>query len=335
MGGHTWWPEGLYNIAAAAWRLGERRRARGELPREPAGRRAGRVTRPWPRSSLHDLGRMALEAGRRREAERSAGARPGGPREALKDQGGIAEALTRAGRAAPGRGPPRRRARRRARRAAEIARTFEQPELEWEAETLGRLAYRRLGQLGGGPPLVRGGGRGDRGPSAAGRGRDAGPRAVLRDQALALSRADALALGAARPTRRRSSWPSARRRGCWPTSCSGGRVDLARLDERGGEARGGPPARGAGRRSTGRSTRSGCGRRRTRTGSPRWRPSGRPGGPHTRRSRRRSMPSTPTCRCSAAARRRSVRRGGAAPPGRSVAACSSTRSRRGTRISSC
>jgi CHAT domain-containing protein/tetratricopeptide (TPR) repeat protein len=143
MGGTTNVPDGLMNIAAAAWRLGQLRRAEANY-RESlrVSERAG--SKAMVANNLHDLGLMALEAGRHAEAGRLL-KRALDVREALKDRYGTAESLNGlAGlRLAAGRAGE---ALDLARRSAEIARTYEQPELRWEAETLSGVAYRRLGQ---------------------------------------------------------------------------------------------------------------------------------------------------------------------------------------------
>jgi CHAT domain-containing protein/Tfp pilus assembly protein PilF len=144
MGGNVQVAEGLQNIAAAAWRLGERPRAIANYHESlRVSERDG--YKNIAAQNLHDLGRMALEEGRLAEAKGLLD-RALAVREALKDQAGIAEALT-------GLASLDLAARRpedalgRARRAAEIARAIEQPELRWEAETLSGKAYRRLGRL--------------------------------------------------------------------------------------------------------------------------------------------------------------------------------------------
>jgi tetratricopeptide (TPR) repeat protein len=143
MGGTTLVAAGLYNIAAAARRLGERERAAANY-RESLRICEREGFKSLAAGSLQDLGRMALEEGRHRAAEALL-ERALAIREALKDQAGTAEALNGLATLRLAAGRPRD-ALELARRASEIARRFEQAELEWEAETLSGIGYRRLGQ---------------------------------------------------------------------------------------------------------------------------------------------------------------------------------------------
>ena len=141
--------------------------------------------------SLHDLGRMALEAGRHRGGGRTAGASPGNPRGA-EGPGRHRGGAERPGHAAPGRGPPRRGSRRGAAAGGDRAHDSSSP------SCTGKRRRSPVSPIAGSdrPEAARrsfhAGGRGHRGPSPAGRRAHPGPGAVLREQALAVPRADAL-----------------------------------------------------------------------------------------------------------------------------------------------
>lgn len=143
LGGDTLVPEALYNVAAAAWRLGERVRAEANY-RESLRLCERGGYRPLAASCLHDLGRMALEDGRL-EAAQGLLERSLQTREAIQEQAGMAESLNSLAALSLARRQPAE-ALGQARRAAEIARRYEQPETQWEAETLAGLAHRALGQ---------------------------------------------------------------------------------------------------------------------------------------------------------------------------------------------
>jgi CHAT domain-containing protein/tetratricopeptide (TPR) repeat protein len=143
MGGTTDVAEALQSIAAAAWRLGERQRAEANY-RESLRVSEREGHKKMSAATLHDLGRMALETGRHAEADRLL-TRALELREALKDQHGTAQALNGLASLRLAVGRPGE-ALDLARRSAEIARTFDQPEARWEAQTLTGIALRRLGQ---------------------------------------------------------------------------------------------------------------------------------------------------------------------------------------------
>jgi CHAT domain-containing protein/Tfp pilus assembly protein PilF len=137
--------EALANIGTAAWRLGQRSRARANFRASLAlaDRQQSNLLRA---ANLNALGHMALEDRRTGEAE-NAFLRALGVGEQTKDQAGIAEAQNglaklnlAAGRYAEAADI--------AARSIGLAERYEQWELLWEAHTLRGSAYRRLGDLG-------------------------------------------------------------------------------------------------------------------------------------------------------------------------------------------
>lgn len=137
--------EALLNIGAAAWRMGDRARAGANLRRGLAIAEKHHL-RFSIGEILHNLGDMAAADGRPREAEALL-RRSLAVREEVKDQSGIAGTLTSL---ASVRLSARRyaEAARLAADAAERARTYEQPEHFWEAQTVLGAAQRRLGLTG-------------------------------------------------------------------------------------------------------------------------------------------------------------------------------------------
>jgi CHAT domain-containing protein/Tfp pilus assembly protein PilF len=136
-------PEALFNVGAAAWRLGEKERALANL-RESLALSERDGLRSISAMNLHALGQAALDGGRLEEAE-ALFRKSLAIREEQKDQAGIAETLN-------GLASLRLSARRYedalglSRRSTDIAREFEQFEALWEAQTLNGTANRRLGR---------------------------------------------------------------------------------------------------------------------------------------------------------------------------------------------
>lgn len=134
--------ESLLNIARAAWRLGQKTRARANVRASvEIAEREG-----WPTvtaAAAHALGVMALADGRH-SAARVSFQRALALREGLKDDAGVAESLNgiagvllatgQAGAALD-----------HARRATGLAERYGQVELLWESRTLSGMAERRLG----------------------------------------------------------------------------------------------------------------------------------------------------------------------------------------------
>jgi CHAT domain-containing protein/cytochrome c-type biogenesis protein CcmH/NrfG len=144
MGGNTLAAEALTNIAAAAWRLGQRARAEANY------RESVRICERdgydlYAAESLCGLGRIALETGRPDEAA-TLFERVLGIGRAAKSQSTTAQAWNGLAAVSLAAGRPAE-ALERAQRAAEVALTYEQRELHWEAETLAGIAARRLGRL--------------------------------------------------------------------------------------------------------------------------------------------------------------------------------------------
>lgn len=137
--------DSLLHIAGAAWRLGQKTRARANV------RQAIEMAEQenWPTviaSATHALGAMALADGRHVEARRSF-ARALEIREGLKDHAGTAESLNGLARVMLATGQPGA-ALDHARRATEVTERYGQVELLWESRTLSGMAERRLGQVG-------------------------------------------------------------------------------------------------------------------------------------------------------------------------------------------
>jgi CHAT domain-containing protein/Flp pilus assembly protein TadD len=138
-------PEALLNVGAAAWRLGEKDRARANFRESlTLADRDGQQT--LSAMNLDALGRIALDGGRLEEAEELL-RQSLAIREKQKDQAGIVQTLN-------GLAQLRLKTRRfdealdLSRRSTEIAQKFEQFESLWEALTLNGIAYRRLGRTG-------------------------------------------------------------------------------------------------------------------------------------------------------------------------------------------
>ncbi len=136
-------PEALFNIGAAAWRLGEKERALANF-RESLAIADREALRTISGMNLDALGQAAATQGRPEEAEKLL-QRSLAIREELKDQGGVVQTLN-------GLASLRISTRRYddaldlARRSTEIAQKFDQFESLWEAQTLSGIASRRLGR---------------------------------------------------------------------------------------------------------------------------------------------------------------------------------------------
>jgi len=135
--------EGLRNIGAAAWRLGQRERAAADFRESLAiMRRTGQRSRQA--EVLNDLGQIALADGRVAESSRLFDESLA-IREALGDQAGISETLTSLASARLA-GHHNAAALELAERARDNAAAHDQPELRWQAQTVAAAAYVRLGR---------------------------------------------------------------------------------------------------------------------------------------------------------------------------------------------
>jgi CHAT domain-containing protein/tetratricopeptide (TPR) repeat protein len=136
-------PEALYNIGAAAWRLGEKERALANF-RESLDISKVQGAQIYVAANLDALARAALDRGRTLEAEELF-QKSLALREEQKDQAGIVETLNGLAslRLKTGRFED---ALSLSLRAIEIAASFDQFESLWEAQTLNGIANRRLGR---------------------------------------------------------------------------------------------------------------------------------------------------------------------------------------------
>jgi CHAT domain-containing protein/Tfp pilus assembly protein PilF len=135
--------EGLRDIGAAAWRLGQRERAAADF-RESLEimRRTGQRYREA--EVLNDLGQMSLADGRVAESSRLLDESLA-IRQALGDQAGISETLTSLASARLA-GHHNAAALELAERARDNAAAHDQPELRWQAQTVAAAACIRLGR---------------------------------------------------------------------------------------------------------------------------------------------------------------------------------------------
>ncbi len=136
--------EGMRNIGAAAWRLGQRGRAEADFRESLAiMRRSGQRSREA--EVLNDLGQLALADGRLDDSQRLLDESLA-IRRALGDQSGICETLTSlaATRLAAHHAQA---ALDFAHQALDNAAARDQPELWWKAQTVAASAYIRLGHL--------------------------------------------------------------------------------------------------------------------------------------------------------------------------------------------
>ncbi len=137
--------DSLLHIAGAAWRLGQKTRARANVRESiEIAEREG-----WPTviaSAAQALGAMALADGRHAEAHASF-LRALALREELKDHAGTAESLNGLARVMMATGQPDA-ALEHARRATGVTERYGQVELLWESRTLSGMAERRLGDAG-------------------------------------------------------------------------------------------------------------------------------------------------------------------------------------------
>ena len=289
----------------------------GQLPREPPGQRA----RGEQGNGRRQPARPGANGARGRTAcggRPPPGTGPGiarGPEGPGRHGGGLERPrLAAAGRRPTRRGPrPGARGRRRSRARSSS------PSCAGKPRPSSGVAYRRLGQADAAPVLPPGG-RGDRGAPPPGRRARRGPRAVLREQALAVPRADRAGHGRGSAAEALEMAERSKARALADLVQSG-RVDISGAMSDGGPARGRPAPGRAGLAATRRS------RRRRLTEAP---DAGRARVARSRAAgeaiRLRDLPDrglradTPTCRSSVAGRLRSrSRRRHALVPDASVA----------------